>query len=617
MNQVLFTGRRALYGVSIAMAGFAAASVKMGMSFNSSMEQNTIAMTQFLGSAQAAKTELNYLYKLAATTPFEFAGITDTTRRFLAFGFTLKDTNRYLKIMGDTAAAFGGNTDQIERMALVFGQMHSAGRVLGQDMLQLEQIGLPIPQILREQLGLTQKQLANIGQLQIPADIAIEAIMRGLNQRYQGMAAKQAKTLQGQLSNLHDYAEKLFGTITMPLYSWMEHKFIPRVNNLVGELQKAGQTGGFWGIIDFLQHRFGLTGPFGIGLVKAIKEVIWWLKYFWWILTNLIIPTLKHWVKMLAPVFFMLYLVAKAIAWLSKQLWLSQPILNTIIGLFILYKVVGMAVAVVNTWIAFTTLVAADTTEGLTVAMVIAKGAAYAYWLSLQLVNFIIEAMPALIEAARVEMLVWQLWIEQSMIPTLTAMWELLGPIGWLALALTVLTTLYFKWKGFRDVVNSLWHNIIYYSPIIAAALTIAFGPLGVALTTLLLIIRYHKQIEHWGNTYNRLTSPAPQKAFQDPGMGFHGSFQLKKVWGIPIGFKSYPQWSWGHHHSNQVTVGQNTAAGVSIPGVTPLPDTGPLGGVGGFNKERDLVIHNYMQVDGKTLAQAVAKANRDAQARR
>src|SRR5262245_57652460 len=126
MNQTLFTARRALYGTSIALAGFSVAAVQMGFEFNSSMEQNTIAMTQFLGSAQAAKNELNLLYDVAAKTPFEFGNIVATTRRFLAFGFSVKETNRMLNVMGDTAAAMGGGVDTLQRMALVFGQMHAA-----------------------------------------------------------------------------------------------------------------------------------------------------------------------------------------------------------------------------------------------------------------------------------------------------------------------------------------------------------------------------------------------------------------------------------------------------------------------------------------------------------
>jgi hypothetical protein len=38
----------------------------MGLDFNASQEQNQVAFTQFLGSAQAARRELGFLTKTAA-----------------------------------------------------------------------------------------------------------------------------------------------------------------------------------------------------------------------------------------------------------------------------------------------------------------------------------------------------------------------------------------------------------------------------------------------------------------------------------------------------------------------------------------------------------------------
>jgi tape measure domain-containing protein len=334
MNQALFTMRRFLYAGTLALAAFTAGAVYMGFKFNMVMENNTIAMTQFLGSVELATTELNYLYDLAAKTPFEFPNLVTAARRFLAFGFSLRDTNRYLSIIGDTAAAFGGDAELINRMVLVFGQMRAAGRVLGQDLLQLQQIGINTTEALMEGLGLTREQLAEPGRLHIPSEIAIEAIMRYMNKRFHGLAAEQAKTFQGRISTLKDYTAQLFGTLTEPLYNRLRDVVIPQVTDLVQQMSAAAKGGGGMtaalGVVD---------ARYGTNLVGIFQQLVRAGSAFWVVLKEGVLPVLKALYDILPLLTIFLTLLASALEFAADHTTLFKIALSLLIIEFVRMRI--------------------------------------------------------------------------------------------------------------------------------------------------------------------------------------------------------------------------------------------------------------------------------------
>jgi tape measure domain-containing protein len=334
MNQALFTARRLLYAGTLTLIGFTAAVGLMGFKFNMTMENNTVALTQFLGSTAAAQQELSKLYEIAAKTPFEFPDLVEATRKFLAFGFSLQETNRFMGIIGDTVAAFGGGREEIQRMVLVFGQMKAAGRVLGQDLLQLNQLGIPALQILREQLGLTQDQMANIGRLHIPANIAIEALMRGLTQRFEGASEKQAKTLQGRLSTLHDYAARLFGTLTLPLYNRLRDYALPKLTDLTLEMQKAAQAGGIRGALHVIDTRYGTN------IARTFDAMAIAATNFWTIIKNDVIPTVLFLNRTFQPLRILLVLIGGVLGFFAAHSTLTKIVLAALILEFLRFRMV-------------------------------------------------------------------------------------------------------------------------------------------------------------------------------------------------------------------------------------------------------------------------------------
>jgi tape measure domain-containing protein len=227
--------KRGTFVAGAGIAGLGALSVKSGIQFNASMEQNVVAFTQFLGSTQAARKELAFLYKTAAVTPFETQNITEAARKMMAFGFSAKSTNTWLTTIGDTISGIGGGPQQIDQLVMALGQIKSKGRLQGDELMQLSELGVVNRQKLAKQLGTTPLAL-NSGNANIPAAKALQALQAQWAERYGGMAAKQAQTFTGQMSTLHDTVSMTLGKATWPLFTELRAHVLPDLNKAGTEI---------------------------------------------------------------------------------------------------------------------------------------------------------------------------------------------------------------------------------------------------------------------------------------------------------------------------------------------------------------------------------------------
>jgi tape measure domain-containing protein len=172
---------------------------------NAAMEQANIAFTHLLGSAQAAGTYLKQLWDFAARTPFNFPELEKDAQQMLAFGYAAKQVIPMLTDIGDAMSAMGQGQAVVAQIVHVFGQMHAAGQLYAQDMMQLVSTGIPVWKILADGMHTT---VAHVRQLTqqglIPADKAISLLLDGMHKLYGGSMQDQAKTFNGLMSTLQD-----------------------------------------------------------------------------------------------------------------------------------------------------------------------------------------------------------------------------------------------------------------------------------------------------------------------------------------------------------------------------------------------------------------------------
>jgi tape measure domain-containing protein len=186
---------------------------------NEDMEQTTVAFTQLLGSSQAAGAYLQKLQAFAASTPFEFPELAQDAQQMMAFGFSAQDVIPMLTDIGDAMGAMGKGKEQVAQIVTVFGQMHAAGKLNAQDMMQLTSAGVPAWRFLADAMHLSVAEVMKMTTAGlIPADKAISMIRAGMHDAFGGGMQAQSKTFAGILSTIQDNAMAGWRAFTGPLF---------------------------------------------------------------------------------------------------------------------------------------------------------------------------------------------------------------------------------------------------------------------------------------------------------------------------------------------------------------------------------------------------------------
>jgi tape measure domain-containing protein len=192
----------AILGATGAFAG-----IYKPMDIAGDYEQTQIAFETMLKSAEKAEQFLKDASEFANKTPFEFPELINSSKLLLAFGFEADKILDLMTVIGDTSSGLGAGAEGIDRITRALGQMQAKGRAQAEELLQLQELGVPANQILQEELGLTGEQVANIGKESIEASKVIDALLRGMEKRFGGMMANQSKTAKGMISTLKDTLE--------------------------------------------------------------------------------------------------------------------------------------------------------------------------------------------------------------------------------------------------------------------------------------------------------------------------------------------------------------------------------------------------------------------------
>ena len=210
--------------------------------YNAELEQTRVAFASMLGSADQANTMIANLQKFAAETPFEMPGVRDAAQQLLAFGYDANEIIPTLTALGNAASGLGRGQLGFDHLAFVFGQIRATGQLLSNDVNQLAQLGVPVKDILAKNLGLTKDELARIGELGIDANVAIQTLIDGMNERFPEMMKKQSETFEGILSNIKDNLGQAFGLTGLPLFEEAKRMLL-EIKNITDTMLANAQGG--------------------------------------------------------------------------------------------------------------------------------------------------------------------------------------------------------------------------------------------------------------------------------------------------------------------------------------------------------------------------------------
>jgi tape measure domain-containing protein len=183
-------------------------------------EQTSVAFKVMLGDAQLARKVLGDLQQFAASTPFQLEGIQQTARVLLAFGVQSQDLMGTMRMLGDVSAGTGKDFTEL---AVIFGQIKAAGRLMGGDLLQLVNAGVPMIAQLAKHFGVAEseiKKMVEQGKVGFDDVLAAFRNMTSEGGLFFNMMSEQSQTLNGVWSTLKDNVAQLaleLGTKLLPL----------------------------------------------------------------------------------------------------------------------------------------------------------------------------------------------------------------------------------------------------------------------------------------------------------------------------------------------------------------------------------------------------------------
>lgn len=178
--------------------------VKGSLEAAGAMEQVDIALTTMLGSGEKAKKLTQELIAFAKKTPFEIEGIFSSTKQLLAYGFAQDEIIDTLGTLGNIAAGVGVD---MNRLALAFGQVKTTGHLMGQDLNQFTQAGVPLLSALAGVLGKTEAEVTKLKESGAISFGAVKAALESLTQeggKFYNLMENQSKTFLGTVSNMSD-----------------------------------------------------------------------------------------------------------------------------------------------------------------------------------------------------------------------------------------------------------------------------------------------------------------------------------------------------------------------------------------------------------------------------
>jgi tape measure domain-containing protein len=201
----------------IGLASAAVMGFKKSIAEAADMETMETSFQVLLGTAAKARAMLEDIKSFAAASPMDMPGIADAARTLLNFNTAADEVMPILHQLGDIS---GGDSERFRSLALVFGQVSSAGKLAGQDLLQFINAGFnPLLQISKstgESMASLRKRMEE-GRIGISDVRAAMQAATGAGGQFSGMMDKQSQTWNGQISTLTDNVNALFREFGKPV----------------------------------------------------------------------------------------------------------------------------------------------------------------------------------------------------------------------------------------------------------------------------------------------------------------------------------------------------------------------------------------------------------------
>nr|DAI35545.1 MAG TPA: tail tape measure protein [Caudoviricetes sp.] len=237
----------------------------IGMSIRKGMEadlQQANITTLLRGDVEKAKALYTQLSDYGVKTPYDKAGLIEAQKTMMSFGLSSEFAFGKLKNIGDIAM---GDAQKMQSLSLAFAQATSAGKLQGQDLMQMINAGFNPLQVISERTGESMAQLKErMSKGGISAQELAQAFEWATDKQglfYQG-AEKAGQTLSGKFNKMMDSITEL----ALKVYEAISPVLSPLVDLAAVIFSSIG--GGIGWLIEKFQEGnpiiWGIAGAIGI-----------------------------------------------------------------------------------------------------------------------------------------------------------------------------------------------------------------------------------------------------------------------------------------------------------------------------------------------------------------
>ncbi len=302
--------------VGLGVAGTGLWAVGAGFALKSlAFKENMMTSLKLMTGTEKKATEVfNRALTFAKKTPFETEDVLSGYKGLMAAGFSADEAGLVFKGLGDVASASGFNTQVIGQLTYAFGQIKAAGKLMGQDLMQVINatssagIGkLVIFDHIAKTLGKTRAEVVALqGAGKLDADTAIYGIMSAIKEKSGGTLGnimdQQSGTITGLLSTIKsipsDFIQSMGKIDSFPGFKELKGA-LTNLIKLFGEGSGAAQS-----MQEYIRDALGgplkklfaqFSGVEGLKLMKelfegflgALKIGISFLQGFWAVLQGI------------------------------------------------------------------------------------------------------------------------------------------------------------------------------------------------------------------------------------------------------------------------------------------------------------------------------------------
>ena len=218
--------------------------------FIENLDYAQVTYSALFNDSELASNFIDTLKDFSVDTIFEYSDIEGMARKLSAYGIEYKNLMYIIEGLTNLGT-ISGDSAALERLAVALGQINAKGKLSAEEVRQLANAYVPINDILRDKLGVTEEGFKSIGDLGISSADAINAIIEYANETFGATAEAAVYTITGLKNKIVDTL-KVMGADMMTPITTFHKSLLKYIADSLSNILSIYQSSGLGGVFEHL-----------------------------------------------------------------------------------------------------------------------------------------------------------------------------------------------------------------------------------------------------------------------------------------------------------------------------------------------------------------------------